>query len=153
MTSKMPTLGLIALRDSDLTLDDPAQDIRGRTLVDSSNTEIGEIKDLLIDADERKVRFMVVGVGGVFGVGEKDIMVPVDAITDIGDESVTVSENGEDVAGGPRYDPELLNDREYHRDVYDWYGYSAYWTAGYSSPTYWRRPMRFSAGRRPPPSG
>ncbi len=149
MTSQFRTLGLIALRDSDLTLDDPSQDIRGRTLVDSSNTEIGEIRDLLVDADERKVRFVVVGVGGVFGLGEKDIMVPVDVITDITDDSVKVSENGEDVVGGPRYDPQLLNDSEYHRDVYDWYGYSAYWTAGYTSPTQWRRPMYFSARRRP----
>ena len=139
MTSQTPTVGLLALSDTDLKLDEAEQDIRGRTLADPHGQEIGEIKDLLVDTQERQVRFMVVGVGGFFGLGEKNVMVPVDAIASIDDHMVHVKEDGESVAGGPDYNPNLLLDREYHRDVYDWYGYPGFWTAGYTYPMYWRR--------------
>lgn len=141
MTSQTTTVGLMALSDSDLKLDEAAQDIRGRMLADAQGQEIGEIKDLLVDAQERQVRFMVVGMGGFFGLGEKNVMVPIDAITAIDDDTVKVKEDGESVAGGPDYNPDLLLDRDYHRDVYDWYGYPAFWTPGYTYPMYWRRPV------------
>ena len=136
MTSETPAIGLIALSDSDLVLDDPEQDIRGHSLRDESGRELGTIDDLLVDDRERKVRFMLVGVGGFLGVGEKTVIVPVDAIKSIDSDSVHVSESGEGVADAPGYDPNLLSDAEYQRDVYDWYGYAGYWSPGYVYPTY-----------------
>ena len=136
MASQTPTIGLIALSDSDLVLDDLAQDVRGRTLRDESGRELGSIDDLLVDEHERKVRLMLVSVGGFLGVGEKTVIVPIDAISAIDDESVHVSESGEGVADAPTYDPKLLSNAEYQRDVYDWYGYAGYWSPGYVYPTY-----------------
>ena len=49
MIPDLATLSL--LRDSDLTVADPDEDIRGRTVKDKDGKEMGRIDDLLFDAD------------------------------------------------------------------------------------------------------
>ena len=61
---------LLKLSDTQLTLSDPKQDIRGRKVVDSAGQDIGEIDDLMIDNKEKKVRFLQVASGG-FSSGER----------------------------------------------------------------------------------
>ncbi len=123
------------LSDSDLTVADPAEDIRGRAIVDRAGEEIGKVEDLLIDDREAKVRFLLAGSGGFLGIGETKFMIPVDAITRIADDTVYINQTRERVAGGPRYDPELA-DETYFNDVYGYYGYSPYWAPGYAYPAY-----------------
>ena len=138
MTSETPTIGMIALSGSDILLGEPGQDIRGRKLRDHTASEIGTINDLLVDDGERKVRYMLVGVGGFLGIGEKTVVIPIDAITAMGDDWVQVREGGEAIADGPSYDPRRLGDEEYHREISSSYGYPAYSAPGYVYPTYWR---------------
>ncbi len=73
-----------------------------------------------------------VAAGGFLGLGETKFLIPVDAITAVGDEAVHVNQTREHVASGPRYDPE---DKPHHlNDVYDHYGFLPFWTNGYIYP-------------------
>ncbi len=127
---------LVKLGDTDLTVADPAEDIRGRTVRDREGEEIGDVKSLLLDEQERRVRFVEVESGGFLGLGGETRLVPVDAITDVTEDGVRVEATREHVHGSPVYDPEVVDEETYYARVYDYYGYAPYWGAGYAYPTY-----------------
>lgn len=135
---------LVRLSDTDLTLADRAEDIRGRTALDMAGEELGEIDDLLIDEREQKVRFLEVRSGGFLGLGATKFLLPVDAITRITDDAVSINQSRERVAGAPAYDPTLVDER-YVSDVYSHYGYPPYWGPDYRYPAY---PYYSSSSRR-----
>ena len=58
---------LTRLRDSDETVSDSDQDIRGRMVKDKDGHDLGKIEGLMIDDVEHKVRFMEVATGGFLG--------------------------------------------------------------------------------------
>lgn len=126
---------LVKLSDANLTVADSNVDIRGRSVVDRNGDEIGTVDDLLIDDREQRVRFMQVASGGFLGLGETKFLIPVDAITRLGDDTVHIDQTRERVAGAPRYDPALVSDT-YWAETYGYYGYRPYWTPGYAYPTY-----------------
>ncbi|AGL16288.1 PRC-barrel domain-containing protein [Actinoplanes sp. N902-109] len=133
MTSHNAT-ALVELRDSDQVLADPRQDIRGRTAVDRDGDELGTVQDLLIDAEEGKVRFLKVEHGGVLGIGAKASFVPVDIVTRVENETVCVGESRGRVADAPGYDPELVDANDYFEKLYGYYGSTPYWASGYMYP-------------------
>src|SRR5512134_1561015 len=53
-----------------------AADLTGRPLLDAAGGVVGEIEYLLIDTGSAKVRFAIVGRGGVLDLGEELIAVP-----------------------------------------------------------------------------
>lgn len=133
MTSQTnPTLR--KLSDSGQAVSPPADDIRGRKVRDKEGKDLGKVHDLLIDDREHKVRFLLVEHGGFLGVGDMKSFIPVDAITKITAHDVFIDHSREHVALAPAYDPELVDDREYHSALYGHYGYVPYWGAGYSYP-------------------
>ncbi len=128
-TNDTATLSLLG--DTDLTIADTDEDIRGRTVKDKDGKDIGQVDDLLIDEDDRKVRFMRVESGGFFGIGETKVFIPIDAITMITDIEVRINQSQEHVARAPRYDPRFIADRTYLDGLYAYYGFSSdYWPAG-----------------------
>ena len=131
---------LYKLSDSPLTVADPAEDIRGRQIVDSAGNEVGKIDDLMIDDRQGKVRFLLAGSGGFLGIGETKFLIPVDAVTRITGDTVYINQTREHVAGAPRYDPELA-DMSYWDSLYGYYGYALYWAPGYIYPAYPRYPV------------
>jgi sporulation protein YlmC with PRC-barrel domain len=126
---------LVKLSDTNLTLADRAEDIRGRDVFDTAGEEVGEVDDLFVDEQEQKVRFLQVASGGFLGLGATKFLIPVDAITRITEDAVYISQTRERLAGVPRYDPSLVDER-YLRDVYGYYGYSPYWGPDYRYPSY-----------------
>ncbi|MEU1250076.1 PRC-barrel domain-containing protein [Micromonospora arida] len=60
---------LVKLGDSGQTIAAAEQDVRGRHVLDVDGDDLGKVDDLLIDRDERKVRFLRVEHGGVLGIG------------------------------------------------------------------------------------
>ena len=121
------------LGDSGQTVAMPAEDVRGRAVKDNGGNDIGKVADLLIDEQERKVRFLVVEAGGFLGIGEKETFIPVDAITGISGDEVRIDRSGENVAGAPHYDPDLaVDDRGYYENLYGYYGLTPYWGIGYT---------------------
>ncbi len=125
---------IIKLSDSGQTVTPAADDIRGRTVKDKDGEDIGKVHDLLIDDQEHKVRFLLVEHGGFLGFAQTKSFIPVDAITKITDDGVAINHSRGHVAAAPPYDPELVNNPEYHNSIYGHYGYTPYWGLGYSYP-------------------
>jgi sporulation protein YlmC with PRC-barrel domain len=129
---------LLRLNESGLTVADENADVRGRKVFDSAGEEIGKVEDLLIDEDEHRVRFLQLGAGGFLGLGEHRFLIPVDAVTRLTPDAIYVGRTREHVAGGPRYDPELVRDdsEPNYEGIYAYYGVPPFWLAGYRYPTY-----------------
>ncbi|MEO5834972.1 MAG: PRC-barrel domain-containing protein [Nakamurella sp.] len=122
---------LYTLGDRGQTVQGSANDVRDRKVKDKDGTEIGKVADLLVDDQDQKVRFLVVEHGGFLGFGEKKTLIPVDAITTITEDEVNIDQSHERVAAAPGYDPDLVNDRTYHSQIYSHFGYLPYWGPGY----------------------
>jgi sporulation protein YlmC with PRC-barrel domain len=118
---------LVRLADAGLDLADPADDLRGRKVLDRNDDEVGKVEGLIIDEQERRVRFLEVASGGFPGFGEMKKLVPVEAISRITDDAVRVSAERTQVARGPVYDPDVVVQRNYYEDVYGYYDYPPYW--------------------------
>jgi sporulation protein YlmC with PRC-barrel domain len=125
------TATLMRLRDTELTVADPAEDIRGRTVVDRDGEEIGDVNDLLIDDHDKWVRFLEVASGGFLGLGQTKFLIPVDAITRVREKEVVIDQTRQHIADAPRYDPNLrhqdVGERSYYGDMYWHYGYPPFW--------------------------
>jgi sporulation protein YlmC with PRC-barrel domain len=127
---------LVSLNDSDLTVGDPAEDVRARKVIDRVGEEIGDVDDLLLDEQEGRVRMIRVAHGGILGIGESHFLVPVDAITSIDDDQVHIDRVQRNLSDVPGYDPQLAEDPMYYQNVYGWWGYGPYWGSGYTYPGY-----------------
>jgi sporulation protein YlmC with PRC-barrel domain len=125
---------LSKLSDTGKTVDGAANDIRGRKVKDKDGKDLGKVHDLLVDDDEGKVRFLLFEHGGFLGMGETKSFIPVDAITGITEDEVSINHTRDHVAAAPGYDPTLINDRTYHEGIYSYYGYGPYWGVGYAYP-------------------
>jgi hypothetical protein len=90
---------------------------------------------LIIDDTEKRVRFMLVSSGGFLGIGEKRMLIPIDAITAVDDKNVHITRTREHVVGAPVYDPAVVNAKDLD-DLYNFWGVSPYWAAGYLYPPF-----------------
>jgi sporulation protein YlmC with PRC-barrel domain len=120
---------LVRLRDTDQTVADPNEDIRGRKVVDSSGEKIGTVEDLLVDREASALRMLRVEHGGVLGFGATPSFIPVEAVSRVGDDEVCIDQSRDQVADAPRYAPELADEPDYYIGLYDYYGYSPYWSS------------------------
>lgn len=140
MMTDTPRAKLVRLADTDLTVRDNEEDIRGRAVVDASGQDIGTVDALLVDETESKVRFLQVASGGFLGIGKETVLIPVDAITRIDPDYVRISQSREHVAGAPVYDPTLAldptYDTSYAAGLYGYYGYTPFWGTGYAYPAF-----------------
>lgn len=127
--------GLVRLSESGQTLAHPEEDVRNRTVRDAGGGDIGTIKDLIIDAAEQKVRFLYVGQGGILGIGQRTVLLPVDTVVRVTDREVHIDQDQERVHGAPAYDPDLTENR-YYEELYGYYGFGPFWGAGYTYPPF-----------------
>jgi sporulation protein YlmC with PRC-barrel domain len=130
------TATLVKLSDTGQTVADPAEDIRGRTVLDSDGKDVGNVHDLLIDEQEHKVRLLRVEHGGILGFGAIASFIPVDAISRITLDTVYLNQPGKHVAGAPGYDPDLKDQLGDLINMYGYYGYTPFWGPGYMYPGY-----------------
>jgi sporulation protein YlmC with PRC-barrel domain len=136
---------LLSLNDAGLTTQSPDEDIRHREVRAVHGGKIGQVTDLLVDEEKHKVRLLEVRHGGILGIGESKVLVPVDAISSIEDDVVYVDRRREQIAGAPKYDPALVPEADYYDQLYGYYGVAPYWAAGYRYPAY-----PYFAKRQPP---
>ena len=146
MTETTDAPMLLSLNDEPYDVKNPAEDVRNRTVVDRNGEEIGSVDDLLIDDREHKVRFLRIKTGGFLGIGARHRLIPVDAVTRITEDSVSIDQTGDQVGTGPDYDPavasdeawrqEAFRDGGYYPGLYRHYGYSPFWAPGYVYPGY-----------------
>jgi sporulation protein YlmC with PRC-barrel domain len=129
---------LIRLSNTNLRVADPSQDIRGHRVLDKEDRDLGEVDDLILDRLDRKVRFIEVTSGDLFGFGPAKTLIPVDAITRISEKAVYINQTRQHVAAAPRYDPDLIvreaGDQGSIGDIYRHYGVLPFWQPGYVYP-------------------
>src|SRR5919107_4330664 len=83
-------MGLVRLSDSDFAPQNPEDDLRGKDVYDPEGQRIGGVKDLYIDYREREMRFLQVSAGGFLGMGEKPLLVPVEAVVEVAKDRLTI---------------------------------------------------------------
>ena len=83
---------LLRLSDTQLRLADPAEDVRGRKVLDKDGEAIGEVNELIVDGREGHVHFLEVSSGDLLGLGRLRSLIPVGAITRISGEAVHVKQ-------------------------------------------------------------
>jgi sporulation protein YlmC with PRC-barrel domain len=47
---------------------------------DQNGEQIGEVNDMIVDLDNTRISYVIVGVGGFLEIGEKDVLVPWDSL-------------------------------------------------------------------------
>jgi sporulation protein YlmC with PRC-barrel domain len=94
-------IGLVRLGDSNFVLANPENDVRGKVVYDMERQRIGGVEDLYIDLQEREVRFLEVGAGGFLRIGEKRLLVPVEAVTQVAEDRVTIEPGRKEKVDGP----------------------------------------------------
>jgi sporulation protein YlmC with PRC-barrel domain len=103
MAQRTPSqIGFVKLSDSDFVLENPEQDIRGKDVYGVDGEHVGGVDDLYIDRQERKVRFLELVAGGFLGIGGKHLLVPVEAITEVGEARVTIEPGRTEKVAGPQ---------------------------------------------------
>lgn len=124
--------GLEKLSDAGLTLADPSQDIRGRTVTDRQGEKLGHVSGLFIDAEERKVRMIELHAGGFLGVGDRHFLLPIETVRAVTPDDVCVEETREHILGAPAYDPMLVEPPTAAslQSHYDHYGVAPHWSTG-----------------------
>ena len=83
----------------------------GRTVYTSANENVGEINDLVMNKELNTI-VAVIGVGGFLGIGEKDVLVPIDQITISKDSAnkplLTIASTREQLEAAPAFDRTAL---------------------------------------------
>ncbi|GAB2917767.1 hypothetical protein GCM10027047_14350 [Rhodococcus aerolatus] len=122
---------IYTLGDRGLTVDGSANDVRGRTVRDKDGHGIGRVSELLVDDQTSKVRFLLVEHGGFLGFGATRTLIPAEVVTQTTEHEVRIDRSRDRVAAAPGYDPDLVDDRPHHADIYAHYGLTPDWGAGY----------------------
>src|SRR5215203_4217518 len=100
--------GFVRLGDSDFVSANPEDDVRGKDVYDAQGQRIGSVEDLYIERKEREVRFLEVGAGGFLGIGDKRFLVPVEAVTQVTEDRVTIEhERTQKVEGSAPFDTKV----------------------------------------------
>jgi sporulation protein YlmC with PRC-barrel domain len=122
----MATTILRRLSDTGETVASSDEDVRGRKVLDSKEEEIGTVDGLMVDDEQKKVRFLRVKSGGFLGLGRTHVMIPVEAIARITPHAVCIDREREHLRGAPPYDPALVDDADeaYWGGVYGYYGFA-----------------------------
>lgn len=137
---------MVTLRDSELVLASPDDDVRGMSVVDANGHRLGEVDDLVVDAQHRRARLLVVTSGGILGLGARQQLVPVEAVTRV-DDRVHVDlalgsahrDAGRSETDRPEDDDPSLADAPTYAAVYGYYGFTPFWGMGYITPYFHSR--------------
>lgn len=99
---------LTSLRTADLAIQDRGEDVRGRIVRDEGWNTIGRVSGLVVDPVERRVRLLEIASGGFLGLGRRTALVPLESISHIGGDAVSIrSGTSARPTSPPVYDPEL----------------------------------------------
>ena len=101
-------IGLVRMGESSFVPANPEDDVRTKDVYTIDGKVIGSVEDLYIDRHEREVRFLEVGTGGFLGIGEKHLLVPVEAVVEVAAGRVTIEpERTEKVEGPAPFDTKV----------------------------------------------
>ena len=112
-----------------------ATNIIGAAVSNLQGEKLGKIIDLTID--HNRVTFAVLSHGGIFGIGEKIIPIPINALIFKGDKTVLVDISENKLAKAPSYEKSKMPDfsnRQWTEDTYRFYGAQPFWKEGGTEP-------------------
>ena len=102
----------------------PHQELRQKSVFDSGSRHIGQVANLYVEEDSRRLRFVDVVTGGFLGLGRQHCLVPVEAITDQAPGSITLGVDQRTLEGGPAFfNPQVVPDERLQRATREHYGY------------------------------
>ena len=124
------TRELERLTHSGMQLADPAADVRDREVLDCDGHRVGTVADLLVEPDTGTVRLVQVEHGGgMFGIGRKSRLVPVEALSHGDPRTVYVDRPRDEILAVDPYRPaEGDAEEEQYAAVYAAYGVTPYWS-------------------------
>ncbi len=95
-------------------------DFIGTPVNDKSGQPLGKIANLVFDQNGR-IELAIIGIGGVLGIGEKDVAVPFDAVksyVDNGKHFFVIDTNKDQLKAAPAY--KTLNDQALAERMKEW---------------------------------
>jgi len=108
-----------------------ASEIIGADVENADGDGIGEIKDMMVDARNERVRYVVLSHGGVLGVGDKLFAYPMSMVETKGADSdkLVMNVNKEKLDKAPGFDrdkwPDFASNGKYSGQVDQYYGASS----------------------------
>lgn len=133
-----------------------ATQIVGLTVRDSSQQELGEIRDLVLDLNSGHVLYAVLAKGGILGVNDKLHPIPPQAFSFSDDGKVLISNTTRDqLERAPQFAPAswpALSNPKWASDVYTYYHAPMYWVPPHAEMTkgateLMRQPVRETEGQ------
>lgn len=109
-----------------------ASTIIGEAVINRQNEQLGKIHELVLDAKEGRLAYVVLSFGGFMGMGNKLFAMPWRAFefADSGDELI-LNVDKEKLKAAPGFEPDSkwpdFADRTWGTSIDTYYGYSPYW--------------------------
>jgi len=108
-----------------------AQDVRGWDVIDAQDNLVGEVDDLLVDRESSTVPYLIVDVGGLFGIGTDTCVVPMQAVAALSEtEELRINRGVDQMRDAPSFDEDDELSDEYFDRVAEFYGVPAFIPTG-----------------------
>jgi len=110
-----------------------ADRVEGTEVYNTAGEHLGEVEDVIIDKVSGKVAYAVMSFGGFLGIGEKYHPVPWSMLTyDTNKGGFVVPLDKRQLENAPAYGANEMkfSDRNWNKNVYDYYKAPPYWTGG-----------------------
>ena len=79
--------------------------LRGCKVFDCNGEEIGNLEDLFIHQDEKRLHYLDVRAGGFLGLGKRIFLIPMHLAEEIREDRVTLNQTREKVIESPEVSP------------------------------------------------
>jgi len=100
------------------------KDIVGLEVRNDQDEKLGKVDDLIVDIGAQRVTGLLVGVGGVLGVGDKPVMVPLSSFHYDADRKVLhLNSTKDSLKAAPRFDIGSWQEFRHQSDVGETYRY------------------------------
>ncbi len=128
--------------------------LSGNKVTNSRGEDLGKIEDFVVDAGAGRVTYAILSFGGFLGVGDKLFAVPWNTMDLSTEKHAFILDVDKDrLKNAPSFDRSRwtdINNSDWGRDVYSYYGQEPYWagqgSASGTSPGYMRRDVEGTRG-------
>jgi sporulation protein YlmC with PRC-barrel domain len=146
------------LRDDRLERITRASDLRGTSVVNHRDQNLGEIRDVVVDLEAGRVVYFVLGTGGFLGLRERYFAIPPQAfeISRGDDWELLLPVEEQQISEAPGFDrnewPIMANPR-WAAQAYRFYGQQPHWQAEGRAGSEFREPAGAPRTQQAPPRG
>jgi sporulation protein YlmC with PRC-barrel domain len=105
-----------------------AEKLKGMEVVSQKGEGIGEIEEVMIDQQSGEVKFVIISIGGILGMGGEEVAAPLSAFQ-ISDEQARLTVDQSKLENVPQQKAEVT-DSDYLLDLETHYGVAPAWEKG-----------------------